>query len=148
MNEKNGTHEATAIYSFGRSACPKIRNSHQRMCRANNAGSILFQSGTPFLFRHGDRFGNITGPPVRICNLIECTFRSLPLQAIACNYIRNSLRRLIGFRIHKPIMRSHHNLLCSVPDMKFFFRYRMNTYTMYPSDIIIRCLNAIPTVAL
>ena len=26
--------------------------------------------------------------------------------------------------------------------------YRMNTYTMYPSDIIIRCLNAIPTVAL
>ena len=97
---------------------------------------------------HGDRFGNITGPPVRICNLIECTFRSLPLQAIACNYIRNSLRRLIGLRIHKPIMRSHHNLLCSVPDMKFFFRYRMNTYTMYPSDIIIRCLNAIPTVAL
>ena len=148
MHEKNSTHKTTAIHSLRWSACPQIGNSHQGVCRTDDAGSILLQSGTPFLLRHGDGLGDISGAPVGIDHLIKCTTAPLPLQTVARHDIGDGLRSQVRLGIDKAVMGSHHNLFSCVPVTESVFRHQVDAYAMHPCDVVVRRLYPIPTIVL
>ncbi len=138
--------KSTAVYSLCTGASPKVGNAQYFLSGFNDALSILFQMFAPFVYFFTIFFRKIPSSAIWISYMVEVFLRAQQLKTVTGNNVTDCLRFVIWLAINKSINRSYNHLWGMVPCIQFRFCNLLNSRSLNPSTIFIRCLDFVPTI--